>query len=141
MEYGHLKLGNVKYFIIDECDKVLKPDARSIERGDDGLDMRRKVQALHMKCPRKKQVMMFTATLDKETRALCRKFMSNVSHCNPRFCMRAQVCVCTCVCVFFSKPLVVATVYASIFFCPLAYFFSFFFLCFCFSAAHGGVRR
>eukprot|EP00043_Microstomoeca_roanoka_P008389 m.80792 g.80792 ORF g.80792 m.80792 type:complete len:439 (+) comp14222_c0_seq4:457-1773(+) len=77
MEEGHLKLGGVKFFIIDECDKVLKPDARAVEKGSDGLDMRRKVQSLHMKCPRNKQVMMFTATLDAETRALCRRFMHN----------------------------------------------------------------
>jgi ATP-dependent RNA helicase UAP56/SUB2 len=56
---------NVKIFIIDECDKMLKE-----------LDMRADVQAIFKSTPHKKQVMMFSATLPKEIREVCRKFMN-----------------------------------------------------------------
>jgi superfamily II DNA/RNA helicase len=63
---GDLKLGDIKHFILDECDKML-----------DQLDMRRDVQEIFFKTPHTKQVMMFSATLAKDTRAICRKFMDN----------------------------------------------------------------
>lgn len=40
------------------------------------LDMRADVQAIFKSTPHKKQVMMFSATLPKEIRELCRKFMN-----------------------------------------------------------------
>lgn len=42
-------------------------------------DMRRDVQGIFMQTPHHKQVMMFSATLSKDVRAVCKKFMSNVS--------------------------------------------------------------
>ncbi|CAG8497318.1 5698_t:CDS:2 [Acaulospora morrowiae] len=63
---GHLKAGSVKHFVLDECDKML-----------DQLDMRRDVQAIFRKTPHNKQVMMFSATLSKEIRPICKKFMQN----------------------------------------------------------------
>jgi len=61
---GVLKLRNVKYFILDECDKMI---------GD--VDMRRDVQEIFKMTPQEKQVMMFSATLPKELRVVCKKFM------------------------------------------------------------------
>jgi ATP-dependent RNA helicase UAP56/SUB2 len=62
---GNLDVKNVKIFTIDECDKMLKE-----------LDMRADVQAIFKATPYKKQVMMFSATLPKEIREVCRKFMN-----------------------------------------------------------------
>ncbi|CAO3588987.1 unnamed protein product [Absidia cylindrospora] len=62
----HLKLNNVKHFVLDECDKMLEQ-----------LDMRRDVQDIFRATPHHKQVMMFSATLSKETRPVCKKFMQN----------------------------------------------------------------
>merc|ERR1719502_152221 len=61
-----LKLEKLTQFVLDECDKCL-----------DKLDMRKDVQQIFMETPKKKQVMMFTATLSKETRELCKKFMQD----------------------------------------------------------------
>uniref|UniRef100_A0A7R9XWM5 RNA helicase n=1 Tax=Prasinoderma coloniale TaxID=156133 RepID=A0A7R9XWM5_9VIRI len=63
---GDLDLSNLDHFIIDECDKVLET-----------LDMRKDVQSIFVKTPHKKQVMMFSATLSKEIRPVCKKFMSD----------------------------------------------------------------
>eukprot|EP00455_Lapot_gusevi_P019083 TRINITY_DN2053_c0_g2_i2.p1 TRINITY_DN2053_c0_g2~~TRINITY_DN2053_c0_g2_i2.p1 ORF type:complete len:335 (-),score=127.07 TRINITY_DN2053_c0_g2_i2:296-1300(-) len=60
---GDLKLGHLKRFILDECDKVL-----------DTLDMRKQIQDIFKATPRGKQVLMFSATISKEIRAVCRKF-------------------------------------------------------------------
>jgi len=62
---GLLNLKNVKFFILDECDKMLKE-----------LDMRQDVQSIFKMTPLNKQVMMFSATLPKEIRSVCRKFMT-----------------------------------------------------------------
>ncbi|CAO3609214.1 unnamed protein product [Mucor hiemalis] len=62
----HLKLANVKHFVLDECDKMLEQ-----------LDMRRDVQDIFRATPHHKQVMMFSATLAKEMRPVCKKFMQN----------------------------------------------------------------
>jgi len=58
-----LKLDHLKRFILDECDQMLEH-----------LDMRRDVQAIFKMTPHEKQVMMFSATLSKEIRPVCRKF-------------------------------------------------------------------
>ncbi len=63
---GILKAGKVKFFVVDECDKVLE-----------ALDMRRDVQAIFKETPHDKQVMMFTATLSKEMRVVSKKFMQS----------------------------------------------------------------
>jgi len=61
-----LNLKHVKYFILDECDKMLE-----------SLDMRRDVQKIFRMTPHDKQVMMFSATLGDSIRPVCKKFMHN----------------------------------------------------------------
>merc|ERR1711962_1723767 len=61
-----LKLNNVKHFVLDECDKMLE-----------ALDMRRDVQDIFRLTPHEKQVMMFSATLSKDVRPVCKKFMQD----------------------------------------------------------------
>jgi ATP-dependent RNA helicase UAP56/SUB2 len=58
-----LKLGKLKRFVLDECDQLLE-----------SLDMRRDVQQIFRATPHEKQVMMFSATLSKEIRPVCRMF-------------------------------------------------------------------
>uniref|UniRef100_A0A3P9ABW6 RNA helicase n=1 Tax=Esox lucius TaxID=8010 RepID=A0A3P9ABW6_ESOLU len=62
----NLNLRHIKHFILDECDKMLEQ-----------LDMRRDVQEIFRITPHEKQVMMFSATLSKEIRPVCRKFMQD----------------------------------------------------------------
>ncbi|XP_073404914.1 spliceosome RNA helicase DDX39B isoform X2 [Dendrobates tinctorius] len=62
-----LNLKHIKHFILDECDKMLEQ-----------LDMRKDVQEIFRMTPHEKQVMMFSATLSKEIRPVCRKFMQDV---------------------------------------------------------------
>ncbi|KAJ3089900.1 Suppressor of the cold-sensitive snRNP biogenesis mutant brr1-1 [Quaeritorhiza haematococci] len=62
----HLNLRSVKHFVLDECDKMLEQ-----------LDMRRDVQEIFRSTPHHKQVMMFSATLSKDIRPVCKKFMQN----------------------------------------------------------------
>ena len=66
VEGKHLDLSKVKYFVLDECDKMLE-----------ALDMRRDVQRIFRATPHEKQVMMFSATLSDEIRPVCKKFMHN----------------------------------------------------------------
>ncbi|XP_025074326.1 ATP-dependent RNA helicase WM6, partial [Pogonomyrmex barbatus] len=61
-----LNLKHLKHFILDECDKMLEL-----------LDMRRDVQEIFRSTPHSKQVMMFSATLSKEIRPVCKKFMQD----------------------------------------------------------------
>ncbi|KAK0526425.1 Suppressor of the cold-sensitive snRNP biogenesis mutant brr1-1 [Tilletia horrida] len=61
-----LKATGVKHFVLDECDKMLEQ-----------IDMRRDVQEIFRSTPHNKQVMMFSATLSKEVRPTCKKFMQN----------------------------------------------------------------
>jgi len=58
-----LKLDNLKRFVLDECDQMLEQ-----------LDMRKDVQQIFRATPHEKQVMMFSATLSKEIRPVCKKF-------------------------------------------------------------------
>mmetsp|Transcript_22659 Transcript_22659/g.50078 ORF Transcript_22659/g.50078 Transcript_22659/m.50078 type:complete len:435 (+) Transcript_22659:58-1362(+) len=59
-----LKLDSMTHFILDECDRCL-----------DELDLRKDVQQIFIRTPKKKQVMMFSATMGTETRTICKKFM------------------------------------------------------------------
>jgi len=59
-----LDLSKVKHFVLDECDKMLQ-----------SLDMRKDVQDIFKLTPHDKQVMMFSATLSNEIRAVAKKFM------------------------------------------------------------------
>merc|ERR1712060_989875 len=61
-----LKLDKLTQFVLDECDKCL-----------DKLDMRKDIQQIFVETPKKKQVMMFSATMTADTRALCKKFMQD----------------------------------------------------------------
>jgi len=61
-----LKLDKITQFILDECDKCLEK-----------LDMRKDIQQIFVETPKKKQVMMFSATMTTETRGLCKKFMQD----------------------------------------------------------------
>jgi len=61
-----LQLDKVTQFVLDECDKCLEK-----------LDMRKDVQNIFLNTPKKKQVMMFSATMTPETREVCKKFMQD----------------------------------------------------------------
>ena len=61
-----LILSDLKYFVLDECDKILEK-----------LDMRSDIQDIFVATPHSKQVMMFSATLSKEIRPVCKKFMKD----------------------------------------------------------------
>merc|ERR1719283_555343 len=61
-----LKLDKVSQFVIDECDKCLEK-----------MDMRKDIQQIFVETPKKKQVMMFSATMDAEMRGICKKFMQD----------------------------------------------------------------
>lgn len=63
-----LGLKHVKHFILDECDRMLCE-----------LDMRSDVQEIFRMTPHEKQVMMFSATLSKDIRGVCKKFMQDVN--------------------------------------------------------------
>ncbi len=63
---GELKLDKLKFFVVDECDKVLE-----------AKDMRADVTKIFVKTPHNKQVMMFSATLSLEVRPVCKKFCQN----------------------------------------------------------------
>ena len=61
-----IDLSTVKHFVIDECDRVLCE-----------MDMRNQVQQVFIATPRKKQVMMFSATLSPQMREVCKRFMTS----------------------------------------------------------------
>ncbi|KAG2239520.1 hypothetical protein Bca52824_091665 [Brassica carinata] len=89
-----LSLKNVRHFIVDECDKMLESlgmlisnilvhkyiSALSPENNISNSSlsyMRRDVQEIFKMTPHDKQVMMFSATLSKEIRPVCKKFMQD----------------------------------------------------------------
>merc|ERR1712216_774259 len=61
-----LKLDKVTQFVLDECDKCLEK-----------LDMRRDIQQIFLETPKKKQVMMYSATMTDDIRGVCKKFTSD----------------------------------------------------------------
>merc|ERR1712226_1631288 len=61
-----LKLDKLTQFVLDECDKCLEK-----------LDMRQDIQQIFVQTPKKKQVMMFSATMTTEMRGVCKKFMQD----------------------------------------------------------------
>ena len=85
-----LNTRHIKHFILDECDKMLEQlgelyyplvvvfDPLVTEWFCISSDMRRDVQEVFKMTPHEKQVMMFSATLPKEIRPVCKKFMNNV---------------------------------------------------------------
>jgi ATP-dependent RNA helicase UAP56/SUB2 len=58
-----LDTSKVKRFVLDECDTMLE-----------NLNMRADVQEIFRSTPHEKQVMMFSATLSKEIRPVCKRF-------------------------------------------------------------------
>jgi len=58
-----MDLSKVKHFVLDECDRMLAE-----------VSMRSTVQTIFKATPHEKQVMMYSATLDKEIRPICKKF-------------------------------------------------------------------
>jgi ATP-dependent RNA helicase UAP56/SUB2 len=63
---GVMVLSHTKFFILDECDKVLE-----------STDMRADIQDIFKMTPHDKQVMMFSATLSETMKPICKKFMQN----------------------------------------------------------------
>ncbi|XP_011180281.2 ATP-dependent RNA helicase WM6-like [Zeugodacus cucurbitae] len=61
-----LNLKHLEHFVLDECDQMLE-----------AIDMRRDVQEIFRSTPHAKQVMMFSATLSKDIRPVCKKFMQD----------------------------------------------------------------
>lgn len=61
-----IDVSRVKWFVVDEFDRCLED-----------IKMRRDVQEIFIKLPREKQVMMFSATMTDELRAVARKFMKD----------------------------------------------------------------
>jgi len=61
---GTLKLDKLRFFVLDECDKMLEQ-----------CDMREDVQEIFIKTKHNKQVAMFSATMTEESRGICKKFM------------------------------------------------------------------
>lgn len=62
----YLKTDKVQHFVLDECDKCLE-----------NLDMRADVQSIFLSTPVKKQVMFFSATMSKDMRDVCKRFLHN----------------------------------------------------------------
>ncbi|GAB64999.1 eIF-4A-like DEAD family RNA helicase [Plasmodium cynomolgi strain B] len=62
----YLLTEKIQHFVLDECDKCLEK-----------LDMRSDVQKIFISTPLKKQVMFFSATMAKEMRDVCKKFLQN----------------------------------------------------------------
>jgi len=60
-----LKTDKVTHFILDECDKCLEK-----------MDMRKDVQDIFVSTPKKKQVMMFSATMGADMRDVCKRYMN-----------------------------------------------------------------
>ena len=94
-----LSLSSIRFFVIDECDKVLDKTGvhkqavccsaayvwmhatsagRRVADQTCCADMRSDVQNIFKSTPHSKQVMMFSATLSKEIRPVCKKFMNEV---------------------------------------------------------------
>merc|ERR1719214_362058 len=61
-----LDLSKLTHFVLDESDKCLEK-----------LDMRQDIQKIFLETPKKKQVMMFSATMTADTRTVCKKFMTD----------------------------------------------------------------
>lgn len=64
---GWMKVDHLKHFVVDECDHIME-----------SVKMRADLQSIFMACPIDKQVMMFTATLPANVKAVCLKFMKDV---------------------------------------------------------------
>ena len=84
VESGALNTKSIKYFVLDECDKMIGDEGAHADRSRRAAkatlaDMRRDVQQIFKRTPTEKQVMMFSATLPKDLRVVCKRFMQQVS--------------------------------------------------------------
>lgn len=61
-----ISLDKLRYFIIDECDKVLE-----------SIQMTSDVQKIFTKTPVQKQVMMFSATFPPEMKKITKNYLQN----------------------------------------------------------------
>jgi len=95
-----LSLKNVRHFILDECDKMLEslgmisslsPLEMLIVCFMCSADMRKDVQEIFKMTPHDKQVMMFSATLSKEIRPVCKRFMQEVMF-HGQYYLNLEVC-------------------------------------------------
>lgn len=68
-------------------------------------DMRRDVQEIFRMTPHEKQVMMFSATLSKEIRPVCRKFMQDVNTLLPSLPPLPARCLSPFRALFLQTPL------------------------------------
>lgn len=68
-------------------------------------DMRRDVQEIFRMTPHEKQVMMFSATLSKEIRPVCRKFMQDVNTLLPSLPPLPARCLLPLLALFLQTPL------------------------------------
>merc|ERR1712190_541506 len=82
--YGGTPIAKDKEMLKDSCPHVLiGTPGRVLGLSRDGdlkldkLDMRKDIQQILIETPKKKQVMMFSATMTAETRGLCKKFMAD----------------------------------------------------------------
>jgi ATP-dependent RNA helicase UAP56/SUB2 len=89
VEEKDLPLKSIKFFILDECDKMLESLGQSLPafltHSHYKIDMRSHVQKIFKNTPHNKQVMMFSATLSDVIRPLCKKFMHNVNNSSSSF--------------------------------------------------------
>lgn len=67
--------------------------------------MRRDVQEIFRMTPHEKQVMMFSATLSKEIRPVCRKFMQDVNTLLPSLPPLPARCLLPLLALFLQTPL------------------------------------
>jgi len=66
LNHKEFDVSKLSFFIIDEVDKVLENEK-----------MRKDVKEIFKKLPKEKQVMLFTATLNNEMKAICKEFTRN----------------------------------------------------------------
>lgn len=67
-KHKYINFDKCKYFVIDECDKVLG-----------NPKMRADIQDIFIKTPHTKQVMMFSATMQDDMKKDCKKFLQKES--------------------------------------------------------------
>ena len=69
---GWMKVDKLRHFVVDECDHIIN-----------SINMRAQLQSIFTSCPVDKQVMMFTATLPADAKAVCLRFMKDVGFICP----------------------------------------------------------
>lgn len=62
----HLNLKKIKYFVIDECDRMMD-DSRT----------RNDLTDIFTETPKSKQTMMFSGTISEDVSKICQKYLQN----------------------------------------------------------------